>query len=392
MLNIDSLGELMPHQKSKLDDLLWRIQFEQQVVKEVKNNPAMQEYFARYNAKSVDNFITHFAINKASSYKHYELYSKLKEKEELRWMESANWHLKMIQYKKLMDAQGLWRAEELVIPEIELSVDFGYWMQNVMNCPFIDPVTADEVDMYIDFLESDRAELVYEPSYYHVPHFVTLKEAWMAMKGDDGEGGIIPAWFEYCYERTGTGTYLELPDIRGEKEGFYLRLGRSTQPGKSEAIQKVHEAFQNNDAKTYRDNEGKEYLSFEQESLKNFVDLFEDKTTREYYEVHYWSQQPQDEVDRLERKMKFLLRAEGPVPIPAHYDWKEALEMAADNYKLRMIAEHMPSAFEQYEFNRSMQIQEPLNPAAEVAAAKKDIKKDILLGRKLNGEPEDLNF
>ena len=70
---------------------------------------------------------------------------------------------------------------------------------------------------------------------------------------------------------------------------------------------------------------------------------------------------------------------------------KDAVEEAYNSHLARKVAEHLPTAHEQYLFNRKMGFS-----TGEIdewgIGLKENIKKAILNGRELNGEPRDLNF
>ena len=63
-----------------------------------------------------------------------------------------------IQQKKLFDKQCQWRAETFTHPAIETTSDFNYWEKNILNCPFIDPITEEDVALYIEFLQEYLGE------------------------------------------------------------------------------------------------------------------------------------------------------------------------------------------------------------------------------------------
>jgi hypothetical protein len=186
---------------------------------------------------------------------------------------------------------------------------------------------------------------------------------------------------------------MELPDIRGEKESFYITLARNTNPERRAAIAEVQRAFTQLPDQPYIDRYGKELLNaFSAETLSYFVNNFEDKQTKEFYKASAWFTRNHDEKDFLDNSIEVLLSANEDVAIEEHHDWKEAIHLAARRYTIRKISDMLSEAYEQYQMNVSMNISFPNGNTSHIEAAKKTVVEDILLGRKLNGEPEDLDF
>ena len=81
------------------------------------------------------------------------------------------------------------------------------------------------------------------------------------------------------------------------------------------------------------------------------------------------------------------------VPVEANLDWKDALYFAAVNHKYTMVADILPTIYDEYLMKKDTGIQ--LTPEKE-NAFDFDIaiwwKERILIGREKNGEPKDFNF
>ena len=386
---MESNSNLTPLQQKELDELNWRIQFQQKTIAYLSTNENIQQYLKQFNSLSAQQFIESYSYQKALWHQRGEFYMQLKDNHDLKWIEAAWWHLESIQQKKLFDIQCRWRAEEIQLPDIEMACDFGYWERNVLNCPFVDPITRDEVQLYQDYLEQDDVELKEEISFmFFFQHYESIKE------GYESEGeAYFPIWYDFYNARKGTAYLMKLPDVRGEKENFYIRLARSTQPGKAEAIAEMVQIFKQDPRSHPQDKEGKFFLTaHDEETVSAFVEAFEDKTTREYYKASRWFHSNNEEREEMMEAIDLFLLEEEPVAIEAHCDWKEAIRMAVRRYNIQKISEYLDQAFDQYNLNLSMNISFPEGDASSVLAAKEKVKADILLGRKLNGEPEDLNF
>lgn len=388
---MENQPKLSPQQQKELEEVQSRIAFQNKFIEQLSANESVQAYFGRFNPGSVQDFIRSYSYQKARWHQSGEFYRSQKEQHELKWIEDAWWHLEAIQQKKLFDAQCRWRAEELALPEVSLCCDFGYWEYNVLNCPFVEPITRDEVDMYQEYLRSDDAVLKDElPLFFYFQHYETIKQGYEA---EDGEAYFFPEWYAFYNARKGTQYLMALPDIRGAKESFYIRLGRSTQPGKSAAFAEMKAVLTNPDPGSWTDREQRPFLNaFDEDTLREFVDAFEDKQTKEYFEAASWFNGNSEEREEMMAAIDLFLYDNEPVPMEAAADWKEAIRNAVRQYTVNKIAEHLDEAFEQYRLSLSMNISFPERKADSVLAAKKDLTADILLGRKLSGEPEDLDF
>jgi len=383
--------KLNPHQQKDLDTVIWRNNFQQQITEHLQTDPAIQEYFKNFNPVSVQQFIFSYSIQKSYWHQHGELHSQLREKHDLKWIDEASWHLEAIQQKKLFNLQCLWRAEQVQLEDIKLCVDFSPWQENVLSCPFIDPITEDDIELYREYLAQEDVELKDEILFCFYQDYNGIKQAYLS----EGEAGShYFSWYEFYDSHKGTAHLMNLPNVRGEKEAFYINLARQANPEKAAALAELKSAFSHPPGEPFIDRTGKEMLSAHvPEMLDYFVNTFEDKQTKEYYKASKWFSRNNDEKDRLDEAIELLLSANEEVPVEGHHDWKEAIHMAARRYTIHKISDMLSEAYEQYQLNISMNISFPgrrdIDPSN---AAKQSVIDDILLGRKLNGEPEDLNF
>ena len=149
------------------------------------------------------------------------MYRKRHEEEQLKFYNAEEEALWEIQQKKLFNYQCLWRAERVVTEHVETEMDFNYWSRNIKNCAFIKPISDEEFNMYKDYYETKEVDDFDETfKYIDWQDYHTYKEE---AKGDE-ETISYPEWYEYYDMREGTNALMLLPDIRGEKEGFYLDL------------------------------------------------------------------------------------------------------------------------------------------------------------------------
>ncbi len=343
---------------------------------ELSQSAAVQEFLKDYQPHSVEGFIDHLISYKLIWHKYGDFYQGQNEKKDLQWHTAAFEHLAIIQQKKLFDIQCLWRAEKITLPGIEICFDFNLWEHNVLNCPFIPPISEEDIDMYTQYLLQDDIEADLYESWQD---YDELKEAYL----NDEENRNMPDWYEFYNGRKGTGTYMLLPDIRGKKEEFYIDIAHAATREKDRAL---HEEFEKNRDKRL-------ILSYyNDEFIAWYVDKFEDKQTRQRYKAYSAANRMRPIEEEIEDQVRLLLTANEYefVPIEAHYNWIEALERAADKFRYKKIAEALPQVWEQYKMNLEMGIAFPKNDRMQ--EIRSIYLNNILKGRVLNGEPEDLNF
>lgn len=357
----------------------WEKEFRKKTEEKLNTNEKIQAYFSNYSASSVKKFISTYIDNKLNWYRYNEHYERSLESLDDHWLDLAAQHLEVIQQKKLFDLQCQWRAEQVQLPGVEICFDFEIWEEDILNCPFLPPVTRDEVQMYKEYLASDDADLL-DDYIWGSPEwqaYTDLKQEWETGKGDLS----MPEWYMYHNNNTGASVYLLLPDVRGEKEEFYRDISFSEERRINDEKDK---------ANPKAPAERKPDLNFYNE-VDDFLERFEDRITKKYYRASCQSSAENDEEETYTSMLSVLLKADGKVPMLADPDWREGLRKTVHRYKAGKIIEAMDDALAQYELTRSMELE-----FAETGRPFHDLRdvwvKRILNGRKLNGEPENLDF
>jgi len=373
--------DLPSFQKDNIEKMKREEERRKQWRKEMQENVAMQKYFEQFTDDSIKSFIDHYFTYKNMWLEYGAMYSKMMEDHSIQWVNKANEYLEYIQQKKLFDAQCLWRAEKIELPNVQVTFDFKIWEHNILNCPFIEPISPDEIDLMQQFLNQQNAdtELGFLESWQD---YEEIKEAY----NTDNSNRNFPDWYDFYNGRRGTGVYMLLPDIRGEKEEFYLDLWRATKKEEWAAQQqqiKANQVLQ------------KKYLNYYEEGLMEwFVTTFENKEIKHFYKAFEWSNKNDEDKELLEDDLNLLFSADEYVPIESNMNWKEAIKMAAKKYRLKKTIDALHEAYEQYLMNIQMGIgfanENRLFDTFE--SIKQDGIKTILIGRKLDGEPEDLDF
>jgi hypothetical protein len=304
-----------------------------------------------------------------------------------------------IQQKKLFDKQCQWRAETFTHPSIETSSDFTYWEKNILNCPFIDPITEEDVALYIEFLQQYLGEDLsflghwqdyntYNSSFPTVSKLMNKQEK-EEEDEDDEESSLMPPWYIFVNEHTGNGHYLLLPDVRQEKEWKYGRIGQ--QELQRLAMEKM-KASPPRDTRPYLSNFGKEKM----EDFINEVEEEPEEVLKAYsvYIQMYDSPEKQS-MEWVKEACYDLDDCYEPFPIAEGItDWKEALIATAQQWKNTKITRNLPFFYQDYLFRNATGIKNVTDEDSLEIYRKmgEDYKESILLGRELSGEPRDLNF
>lgn len=353
------------------------------IKKEMRENVAMQEYLKQQNEWSVSTFIDSYASHKSMWLQYGKKYLESQENESIKWVTKAAEHLCLLQQKKLFDTQCLWRAEKIIIEEVKVSYDFQLWEHDILNCPFIDPISEDDVHLYIQYLLSENVDIEEDMFSIHESwqEYDEIIEAYKT----NNKNRNFPEWYDFYNGRRGTGVYMSLPNIRGEKEEFYMNIFRKDKRKANEAI--------NPKAATPVYDPTKSISYYDKEFRDWFVSTFENKEVNEFYKAFAWENRYKEKEEAIEHTLYILHSADEPIPIEANENWVEALTKAAEKYTIRKIVKALPEAWEQYMMNVEMKIAFPSDREYDPADSIRTIYLEgIIEGRKLNGEPEDFNF
>src|SRR4051794_32380339 len=225
-----------------------------QTLESIAVNKKAQQYLQRFQPSSVESQLSSYAWQKARWIVDKEQNDWCLEFTGLKTHLAAQKCLENIQQKKLFDKQCLWRAEMFQHSAIETTADFSYWEHNILNCPFIEPVSDDDLGLYIRFLNEYLGEdLTFLGSWqdyntYNSSHATVAKLMQKKDVDEDNDnnednddedegnyedednydeeeqgGSLMPPWYLFVNQHRGDGHYLLLPDKRQEKEWIYSR-------------------------------------------------------------------------------------------------------------------------------------------------------------------------
>ncbi len=323
--------------KDELYQLIYREWKQEEVSKQLENNPAYKELKENnFESEWDDKFFK-------------EYYGK-----EVTW--SLSWGPKLIkrmhhnrnpflyytedalceiQQKKLFDMQCQWRAQLIEIKGISSTFDFEYWEINIRDAKFLSPISEDELKVYMDYLKS---------SEYRVNWKCHTWQDYKAIKNDyhtNSGRSLIPPWYHYHNYATQNSSLLQLPDIIGEKEKTYLQ---KYDEYRTETLTKNPDA-------SIPDNRPR--LPNDRDALINFLRQFN-------YDNNVLNQVI-GEVEETQGSIAFryyydateyLVEEPEPLPIEENEDWKEAFLDVVYKYRNNRVAKLLPDMYADYLSNK----------------------------------------
>lgn len=340
---------------------------------EIENNQEAQDYFKKYNQHSISGFIDNYISSKYLAFTYADFHKNQIESNYGKWLDKAHEHLEIILQKKLFDMQCLWRAEQLVIEGLELCCEFYDWSSDVFNCPFIEPITKVELEMYQNYLLQDTNYLGLDTMDYQV--YEEIKEEYI----NGSENDAMPEWYAYHNLYTGGSSLLLLPDIRGEKEEFYKTFVR--EKNKKKYADDIEKGI------TTPYDTRPHLSSYPKENFLEFAKIADTKETIKQFKN--FIEVDKNHNDWLEDILHAMENIDEYIPIEAHHDYKEAIKIAYHKYQNKKIIEHLPMAFENYLFSKNMGVD---TICKQKFYLKEQVAQMIYDGREMNGEPRDLNF
>lgn len=375
------------HLQDKFEEELRVEIIRQQTEEELRSQSMYQEFFKQFNPHSVESFIKNYARRKALYLTRGQEYLNLQEQKDLKYKMLAEEALWAIQQKKLFNLQCQWRAEQVRLKGVEHTTQFLTLGTNIQHCPYISPVSKAELELYIKFLKSGQANQVFGFENWQDYDAFKAEADDCYFPGIDGPlESRMPSWYKFFDEHMGTGYLIGLPDTRGEKEQKYRAVARKQQ------LKEIKNSESKNPA------DGRPFLSiFDTTIVESFVKQFEDKRTLKYCKAVEEFQSQMDDNIELDDALETLRLASTKVNIRANADWKEAIIDAARQYELSQVADALPAVHQEYVFRLENGINFPQSLSdkkrEEYTFTLSDLaKSQILLGRKLLGEDQNMNF
>ena len=397
----------------------------------LRTDPRYQPYFAGCTPASVETFIQHYARHKVRCLERGPDMVKFRLHQVIEYQEEAYERLFDVQRKKLFDLQVRWRAGEITLPDIQTYQQFDAWQREGIHCcPFLPPITRAEYELYRAWLASaacqefgnsqdDPREESEWQDYNAMRREWTQQQPGAAPATDPWvQYQEYPAWFAYYDAHTGAPTgypFATHPNRRGERQDYYMALDREarraakppqppTTPDLRPPLMEHHtvpDAFADAPDR---------YLTEDEWHFVEFTRRFDaDPETLLAYRremMCMFNDQYNRVLDLTNQNLELLEDARGPWPVPAHADWRQGILAAAAHLHRELLLAALPAVFDDYEFRIQTSLlpappdeyrayhddDKPTEDPAEECTIMPYLKKGILRGRKLAGEPRNFNY
>lgn len=352
----------------------------------ISSDPDVMAYLDQFTESSVEHFIDQY-LKKRKFIVDNEVYKLQRQLKYPRRVSSeAVEFFWRIQHKKLFDAQCLWRARKIDIPQIKIVYDFSYWESALKYCPFITPVQPDEVELLKRFLLEKGYEIGIDEAFG-----VTLQD-YDLFRGENDEDGddYYPAFYDYWDLFKGTSMIRKLPDVRGEVEDHYrgLAIDKLREDRLAEGITpKPYVPFQ--------------FLSsFDSDHVMAFIDIVGDTEYKKIYTRHLEGENKRAEAEDFDLLELAMDSAGMPTNYPLltiYPSWRQNIAATISKYKHEVYAGELDHIYEMYCMEREMGIDQ--DPSEDEMYNLEGTQKDcevfrgyILDGREAAGEPRDWSF
>ncbi|MBO2007755.1 hypothetical protein [Hymenobacter negativus] len=368
--------------------------------------PAFAKAMAPYFAQSQPHMARMYANAKAAAYIKGPMLLKRAGAHFVEIREEAAHDLWEIQQKKLFDLQCRWRAEQITLPGVRHTQEFRQWEKYIEHCPWLPPITADEVALYKDYLRSDSYEPNRNWSWQAYDTFRSSAAGSEDANDEDDDGydsaerqayRTLPSWYRYHDAAIGASSLMALPDVRGEKEAYYIGI---TEADKAEKL-----AAQRGRGDMAASLPWHPFIG-----AKDYSPYFQQfETPAELPRLLRWYEA--DRADTLRRNgylyeathwiERALESQASPWPIAAHSDWRLAVIAAGMRAWGHQLADVLTEVWQEQEQGRTLglpvtgpKVYGDRKPFAELDWAEEETyqPKFILRGRELAGEPRDFNF
>ena len=371
-----------------------------EIKQDLLTNPRYAELFAPYHPDAVARFAANYASQKFN-WQWRGPKAEFDQTEALSQLSNAAYNrLWDIQRKKLFDLQCRWRAGHLTHPGLGCTFDFGVYDAAIENCPVVPPISADELDLYCEFVrQADDFDNDVLDAYRTAPDDLPrdwqdydelrrhAQEEAADLPDDERRADDPPAWYEFHNARTGHGRLLLLPDVRGPLEKPCLDAYYAHRRAESAAKPAAGPPA---DARPT-------FLTVAQEEALEHALLHQFEAPRlRRQRAAYLAEQARAAADEQAEADFAYLKALGPdeaLPLEAAPDWRAALRRAVVETRRHQLLAHLPQVYEAYLLREAQGISHPEADEAEWRSRFSHGMRECLLdGRALLGQPRDFNF
>jgi hypothetical protein len=394
--------------RQKLEEAQRDLKLAEEIAADIeKMRPRIMEDFGDdYADWSIESWMTNYAIARHRATTLKDFFEDFGNNLIGGYIKEAEKCFEQIQQRKLFNLQCRFRAGMIRIPEIGSVWEFTFWEQHIKQCPFLDPVTEEEVDLYLKYVESEYFDLEGVAFLHGWQSYDDYHREYNLVDYDDDDEEeqeeVLPPWYRFYDLHMGTSEMLTYPDLRGERENHYRTLAREYRKGMvgwdEFGINRIDPnapaplpmpspksvlppLYANDDqwllhfAENYDTPEN-------QRLLKNKLNV-EGEFGEDYEEIK----------DRMESAYELVLTvAKEKWPIEANDDWRWGIIKAGEKLKAHKIAEAIGYVFEDYMMKMDLGLTLEGDGRPELTVHFQKTREEILLGRRLAGEPEDFDF
>ncbi len=340
-------------------------------------------YYAMHNPLTINRFIIEYAAIKQEIFINIGTYKNAYERHKMQFLSDADRYIDIILQKKLFNLQCQWRAGLVQLPFVDICADFVYWQHHIRSCPFIAPITPEELDICIGFLKEhiDHSEALFG-EFSDWQNYQGYKNYRLQLQNPNAktkyltihyDSAVIPDIYNYFDKAQHTVSWLDLPDKRGQKEEIYIREGYKIKYKNLKEKLKTESDWAN-----LANEETLEEASDSQPGLYafdpiDFIKIAEDAETQEAFKYYFHQRRLghwKEEDDETQMYFDFLKAFDEPIRIDGHENWRTALALSARRFKQNKIAEMLPYAYDSHTFEFNGEVNEDKILANRVARFK----------------------
>lgn len=349
----------------------------QRIEQEMLNNADYQTYFGQYREDSVLSFVQSYARHKANL-EVYGDYTQYNQRYLTNTWQTHAWAaLQQIQMKKLFDLVCQWNAELIPhLPGVQIMADLSDLEKRILDYEGVPDITEEDIQFYLKYLDLANTNFEFSSDFVHrARDHDQIRDQYAESRDTD------LAYYNFHMLHTGSHQLMQLPRIREEKENKYIDVAHAHRREKSVT-------------KKTTTPPPKPYLYNTSEKLIAFAEQFGEKRIARF--IHDCNKDLDMTVfSDVEDDLHYLkLLDRELVPIQAHANWKEAIAKCVENHQRMKVAELLPLIYDEYLMKKRLGIR--LTPKSDWQDIEwplaKALRKLILEGRRLMGEPENLDF
>ncbi len=318
--------------KDKTENLKFMANLREKFTAEVLENEKLKKYMECYQMADIERFAKYVVDKKMNLLHHLDwLIRRHEYTPEIKYRKEAEKTIELIQQKKLFNIQCLWRANQFEHPALRCTYDFFFWERHINDCPFLDPVSIEDIQLMQAFL---RKPDVHIPERYML---VGYQEYDGLLKMEDDEYIHMPPWYTLYDEYRNTGNLLKLPDLRTQHEKLLM-----------DALRKEEQRKEKENPKPPVERDKRPYF-YEHKQLIQYFKLFEkDKHFLEIYKEDkiYMKELETTNDDDLDLAIYNLRKVKEPVYVDGGKDWRDAIKEAAQRHINKMVADDLDLLYE----------------------------------------------